>query len=976
MRSSLLRIFCRRPPLTFVERKRLKYHDAGIVSPTCYASKKVDKLDLSSKNNDKSVVENNANREPVQPEERFPSFVRNLFDKLKSFLKMVTADPGSSLKRPLEAVANSQGAPGEKEDADAKRQKKPVQLEDLGGTTGANGASSCGSPDSAQKVKPGGSSSSISNLLADAKSAVQSLRDGLVPATSAVAQQAGTSSSSSSSTKLTALDMMNLGKAVKATNTGTGGAGGTDGVGATGSANAGTGPLSYWEDFRRAERAFKTIAQSTSSATSSSKSKEIIVKDHLASTSFHPKVFTNFDPDKPLPFQLIADGLTLIEEKIGSGKGSNKMKIVVLTNVFRTILYKRKSDLLFAVYFLLSKVGADYEGLEVGVGDSLVFKAVSTSFSSSQSAIQDLITRSEAQDIGEAALILKMKTRQIMTPARLTIAKVFTEIRDKIAKAEGKNSQKQKTETMQKLIAATQRDEVKYLVRSFQAKLRVGINNATILVALAHAIVFADCSDSRTGGPEFGSDLELEARLQAMETAVKRAYCECPNYERIINALTSPPQPAPDATSGEAGGAPGAALGVPTTSSFTHNYITPERLNKMCKITPGIPLKPMLAKPSKGIHEVLERLANTKFTAEYKYDGERAQVHVYKTKSGKIEYRVYSRNSENMTPKYPDVIEIVKKNLGDGVTSLIVDAEVVAYEPATKTIQPFQKLSTRSKKNVKIEDIKVQVCLFVFDLIFLNGKPWTGKTLRERRDKLQSALKHSEGTLHFAEGKDMELVEEDIQNYLNEAVGGSCEGLMLKTLDDNATYEPSKRSLNWLKLKKDYMQGMGDSVDVVPIGAWFGTGKRTGTFGSYLLACYNPDTDEFQTLCKAGTGYSDEALKQHHDFFKDKTRTSPESNIVWTESPHIKPDVWLEICQVWEVKAADLSISPVHCAAIGLAHPEKGIALRFPRFIRVRDDKNVDDATTAEQIRQMYDSQSVIASGGTAGADDGGDDFL
>ncbi len=96
-----------------------------------------------------------------------------------------------------------------------------------------------------------------------------------------------------------------------------------------------------------------------------------------------------------------------------------------------------------------------------------------------------------------------------------------------------------------------------------------------------------------------------------------------------------------------------------------------------------------------------------------------------------------------------------------------------------------------------------------FELFFINV---TISTLR------LSNVQHSEGTLHFAQGKDMELVEEDIQNYLNEAIGGSCEGLMLKTLDDNATYEPSKRSLNWLKLKKDYMQGMGDSVDVVPIG--------------------------------------------------------------------------------------------------------------------------------------------------------------
>merc|ERR1712176_1460732 len=116
---------------------------------------------------------------------------------------------------------------------------------------------------------------------------------------------------------------------------------------------------------------------------------------------------------------------------------------------------------------------------------------------------------------------------------------------------------------------------------------------------------------------------------------------------------------------------------------------------KTCKITPGIPLKPMLAKPSKGISEVLDRLADTKFTAEYKYDGERAQVHVYKTKAGTVAHKIFSRNSENMTPKYPDVIEIVKAQLADHVTSIIIDCEVVAYEPETKTIQPFQKLSTR-----------------------------------------------------------------------------------------------------------------------------------------------------------------------------------------------------------------------------------------------------------------------------------------
>ena len=165
---------------------------------------------------------------------------------------------------------------------------------------------------------------------------------------------------------------------------------------------------------------------------------------------------------------------------------------------------------------------------------------------------------------------------------------------------------------------------------------------------------------------------------------------------------------------------------------------------------------------------------------------------------------------------------------------------------------------------------------------------------------------------------------------------------------------------------------MTDSCDLVPIGGYFGKGKRTGVYGAYLLACYNADDETYESVCKIGTGFNDEALQSLHKGLGEKVIAQPRAYYKvpeWADS--LMPDVWFEPCQVWEVLAADLSISPVHMAAAGLVDPAKGIALRFPRFIRLRDDKGVEDATSAEQIADMYNNQAINnKSGGGNDADD------
>jgi len=636
----------------------------------------------------------------------------------------------------------------------------------------------------------------------------------------------------------------------------------------------------------------------------------------VLSSSYHPVDDCFWSRGEAIPFLALAKTLESIEAT------SSRLKTIeVLSNYFRSAMVQTPADLQPSVYMTLNRLAPAWEGIELGIGESLLIKAIANS--TGRSAAQIKADMGKLGDLGLVAEQSRGGQRTMFQPKQLTVQAVFEKLKD-IAALTGHSSGTKKVEKIQALLVACRGSEARYLIRMLAGKLRIGLAEQSVLQALAQACVQTPpCQEypptkhtvhKNTEGEKFKEELAKES------LKLKTAYCECPSYDILLPALLE--------------------AGI-------------DGLGARCRLTPGIPLKPMLAHPTKGVQEVLTRFENCRFTCEWKYDGERAQIHLHE--DGKV--NIFSRNQEDNTTKFPDIIARLKSSLTEGLKSAVLDCEAVAWDREKKSIQPFQVLSTRKRKDAVEEEIKVQVCVFAFDLLFLNGESLVTKSFEERRQMLRDNFKAVEGEFQFAQSVDGNTTEE-IQEALEESIKDNCEGLMVKTLDIDATYEIARRSHNWLKLKKDYLEGVGDTLDLVVLGGYLGKGKRAGKYGGFLLACYEPENEEYQSICKIGTGFTDEDLAQHATFFKDKLIEKPKA--YYSFDSNLAPDHWFEPCQVWEVKCADLSISPVHRAATGIVDPSKGVSLRFPRFMRIRDDKKVEDATQAEQIAEMYNNQDII----------------
>jgi len=571
-------------------------------------------------------------------------------------------------------------------------------------------------------------------------------------------------------------------------------------------------------------------------------------------------------------------------------KMENTTKRIELTNILVELLKKTPKKIIpNAVYLLQGIIRPNFEGVELGIAEKLAIRAISKSSGLSIKKIEDDYRK--VGDLGlTASNILKLKTQTTFTAEKITLERVY-ETLFKIAKLEGKGSQDLKMKYISSLLNDATPLEAKFVLKILLGTLRLGVAENTVMDALAIAF---------TGKKE--------------------------NKERIENAYNV-----------------SSDLGKVSQMVATNGI---DGIKKF-KISLFSPIRPMLADRVKSEKEAIKKMPEL-FSAEYKLDGERVQIH---KQANKI--ILFSRRLENITQYYPDIVENIGKSLN--VHEGVFEAEIVPINENTGEFLPFQELMHRRRK-YKLEQAVSQYPITVnfFDVLYFDNKNCLNLEYSERRKILEKLVNED----NFSKLVPMLFVknENEIEDFLENSINAGCEGLMLKT--PSAPYRAGTRGSNWLKLKREYRNELGDSVDLIVIGAYFGRGRRTGLYGTLLLATYNPEKDNFPSICKVGTGFTDESLDQLYQILSNKVTLKKNSRVV----SEMEADVWFEPELVLEIVASEITLSPIHKTGLNLIRKGSGFALRFPKFTgKIRYEKAVEDASTDEEVLTLYKGQSKFS---------------
>jgi DNA ligase-1 len=261
-------------------------------------------------------------------------------------------------------------------------------------------------------------------------------------------------------------------------------------------------------------------------------------------------------------------------------------------------------------------------------------------------------------------------------------------------------------------------------------------------------------------------------------------------------------------------------------------------------------------------------------------------------------------------------------------------------------------MQRKRKLNIEQYQERVPVVFFAFDLLYLNGTSLLVRPLSERKRLLATHLK-SDAKAQIGDFIQTDVIS-DAEAYFHQAIARGAEGVVIKGA--TSPYQAGHRGWYWIKFKKEYEKELADTFDLAIVGALHGKGSRAGSYGSVLAAAFDSETNKYYSLTKVGAGITDALLRNLPKMLKPYI-IPQKHRLVET---NMKMDVWFEPAVIIEISGADLTISPVHTVAQNKLK-KGGIALRFPRLLRIRSDKTAEQATTVQEIWNMYQERARTA---------------
>ena len=536
--------------------------------------------------------------------------------------------------------------------------------------------------------------------------------------------------------------------------------------------------------------------------------------------------------------------------------------------------------------FLQGRIYPAYAEEDVGMASKLVAKSIAASTGHSETEITDAWR--ERGDLGEVAQAKSLEQQQMtLFSETYTVQDVHQTFKD-IAKTTGDGSIQTKIQLLAKLLNQTEGVTAKYIVRLALQDLRIGIGEGTLRDAIAWSFV-------EEANPNYDEETE------SINPESREA------YQATIDAV----QNSLDKTNDFYGTVQTAKNGLETLRAVT--------------VTPGKPVKSMLAQRAKTLEEGFER-AGKPCAFEYKYDGMRMQIH--KTPEA---FHIYTRSLEDVTEQFPEVKEAVYTHV-DAAT-IVLDCEAVGYDAETERYMPFQHISQRIKRKYDIQRLsqELPVEIQVFDVFYQDGSEVLEKPYKERRKIIEKHVENAPKKIHPSKQRVTSSLEE-AQAFFNDAKTDGQEGLIIKNVD--SPYQPGNRVGHMLKYKATM-----DDVDGVIVKAEWGQGKRSGWLTSFTIAVRNED--EYDTVGKVATGLKE---KPEEGFsFKELTEAL-QPNIVEQDGRNVE----IAPKHVISVRFEEIQESPAYTS---------GYALRFPRFVAYRPDRSPQSATTLEEIEAQYESQ-------------------